>query len=65
VIAIGGAAVKLNVIQVVQLLSMLVMPIVISANVPKAEATVWSCLVIAVLMVGVSISSVATAFAKR
>jgi hypothetical protein len=55
---------KLNAIQVLQFLGMIIMPIAIGSNTrDDAAGVVWSCVVIAILLVGVAIAEVAKAIA--
>ncbi len=57
---------KLSGIQVMQFLGMVVAPMVIGPTAgTKESAVVWSCVVIALLFIGVSICSLANAIAER
>lgn len=57
---------KLNTLSTLQFLAMLVMPVVIASNTKDdAAAVVWSCVVIALLFIGVSIVFAAQTIAER
>lgn len=62
----GGPKLKLSGLQVIQLLGMFIGPGIIAGNVHGLDSKiVWSCVVVAVLFVGVSICSVANAIGAR
>lgn len=61
-----GPKLKLSGLQVLQFAGMIVGPGIIAANMHGyQEKIVWSCIVVAMLLVGVSICSVATAINAR
>lgn len=57
---------KLNALSILQFLAMLIMPLVIFGNARNDEtAVVWSCVVVSLLFVGVSIVYAADKISSR
>ena len=62
----GGPKLKLSGLQVLQVLGMFIGPLIIAGNLQSFEGKlVWSCIVVALLFVGVSICAVANAINAR